>query len=43
MCEHVERLGVSHSGVRWHAIPKHERDALWQRYQARCGEKESRA
>ena len=19
-------------GVRWHAIPKHERDALWQRY-----------
>ena len=26
-------------GVRWHAIPKHERDALWQRYQARCEEK----
>ena len=25
-------------GVRWHAIPKHERDALWQRYQARCQE-----
>lgn len=23
-------------GVRWHAIPKHERDALWRRYQARC-------
>ncbi len=23
-------------GVRWHAIPKHERDTLWQRYQARC-------
>ena len=28
-------------GVRWHAIPKHERDALWQRYQARCAEKGS--
>jgi DNA transformation protein len=25
-------------GVRWHAIPKHEREALWQRYQARCDE-----
>lgn len=25
-------------GVRWHAIPKHERDTLWQRYQARCRE-----
>jgi DNA transformation protein len=23
-------------GVRWHAIPKHEREALWRRYQARC-------
>jgi DNA transformation protein and related proteins len=23
-------------GVRWHAIPKHERQALWQRYVARC-------
>ena len=23
-------------GVRWHAIPKHEREALWQRYLARC-------
>jgi DNA transformation protein and related proteins len=29
-------------GVRWHAIPKHERDALWQRYQVRCEEKDSR-
>jgi DNA transformation protein len=29
-------------GVRWHAIPKHERDTLWQRYQARCEEKDSR-
>ena len=29
-------------GVRWHAIPKQERDTLWQRYQARCGEKDSR-
>lgn len=29
-------------GVRWHAIPKQERDALWQRYQARCEEKDSR-
>jgi DNA transformation protein len=26
-------------GVRWHAIPKGERDALWQRYQARCKER----
>jgi DNA transformation protein len=25
-------------GLRWHAIPKQERDALWQRYQARCQE-----
>ena len=23
-------------GVRWHAIPKHEREALWRQYQARC-------
>ncbi len=23
-------------GVRWHAIPKHEREALWRCYQARC-------
>jgi DNA transformation protein len=23
-------------GVRWHAIPKDERKALWQRYRARC-------
>lgn len=29
-------------GVRWHAIPRDERDTLWQRYQARCGEKDSR-
>jgi DNA transformation protein and related proteins len=29
-------------GVRWHAIPKHERDALWQRYQVRCEEEGSR-
>jgi DNA transformation protein and related proteins len=26
-------------GVRWHAIPKAQRDALWERYQDRCGEK----
>jgi DNA transformation protein len=31
-------------GVRWHAIPKGQREALWQRYQARCeGEKDDRA
>jgi DNA transformation protein and related proteins len=29
-------------GVRWHAIPKHERDVLWQRYQAQCQEKDGR-
>lgn len=29
-------------GVRWHAIPKHERDRLWQRYQARCREEGDR-
>ncbi len=29
-------------GVRWHAIPKDERDALWRRYQGRCAEKDSR-
>lgn len=29
-------------GVRWHAIPKHERDALWQRYQVRCEETDGR-
>jgi DNA transformation protein and related proteins len=29
-------------GVRWHAIPKQERDALWQRYQVRCEEEGSR-
>jgi DNA transformation protein len=23
-------------GVRWHVIPKHEREALWWQYQARC-------
>ncbi len=23
-------------GLRWHAIPKHEREALWRRYQDRC-------
>lgn len=23
-------------GVRWHAIPQHEREELWQRYLARC-------
>ena len=23
-------------GVRWHAIPKHEREALWRQYRARC-------
>jgi DNA transformation protein len=23
-------------GVRWHAIPRHEREALWRRYRARC-------
>jgi DNA transformation protein len=23
-------------GVRWHTIPKDEREGLWRRYQARC-------
>jgi len=23
-------------GVRWHTIPRHQREALWQCYQARC-------
>jgi DNA transformation protein len=26
-------------GVRWHTIPKHERETLWQHYQARCQER----
>ncbi len=27
-------------GVRWHAIPKHERETLWRKYQARCKDEE---